>query len=51
MCKAYVMYMEQQSPYRSDAEGNIQYLYNELKKQGKEDVFHKVLKDNKISEK
>jgi tetratricopeptide (TPR) repeat protein len=48
MCKAYNLYVEQQSPYRSDAQQNIQYIYSEMKKQGKEDKFKEILKENKI---
>jgi hypothetical protein len=36
------------SPYRTDAEKMIQILYNEFKKQGKEESFNKILKENKI---
>lgn len=49
MCKAYNLYVEQKSPYRSDAEQLINYLYSEMKKQGKEDKFNQILKDNNIS--
>ena len=49
MCKAYNLYIEQKSPYRSDAEQVISVLYSEMKKQGKEKEFYKILKDNHIS--
>jgi tetratricopeptide (TPR) repeat protein len=48
MCKAYNLYVEQKSPYRSDAQQNIQYIYSEMKKQGKEEKFKEILKENKI---
>lgn len=43
-CKAYLKYIEIRSPYRADAEDMILILYNRMKKDGKEDVFLKVLK-------
>ncbi|HMI79651.1 MAG TPA: tetratricopeptide repeat protein [Ferruginibacter sp.] len=49
MCKAYNIYLKMKSPYRLDAEKNISYVYAKMKEQGKEDVFHKILKDNNIS--
>src|SRR5450432_1148778 len=39
MCMAYNLYTEQKSPYRTDAEKLIKYIYAEMKKQAKEDVF------------
>ncbi len=39
---AYTLYTVQQSPYRADAASKIGYMYNDLKKQGKEDIFYKV---------
>lgn len=47
-CLAYNIYVEQKSPYRSDAEKMIQYAYDELKKQGKEKVFEEILTKNHI---
>jgi len=35
MCKAYLMYIEQKSPFRTDAEKIISNIYAEMKKQGK----------------
>ena len=49
MCKAYNLYIEQNSPYRTDAEKVIQGIYSELKKQGKEAIFDKILETNNIS--
>jgi tetratricopeptide (TPR) repeat protein len=49
MCKAYNLYVEQKSPYRTDAEKLINALYVEMKKQGKEQKFKEILKENKIS--
>lgn len=48
MCKAYNMYIEQKSPYRSDAEKLINYIHSEMKKQGKEEKFNQILKANNI---
>ena len=50
MCKAYNMYIEQKSPYRTDAEKVINLIYSEMKKQGKEDNFNEILKSNNISQ-
>lgn len=50
MCKAYNMYIKQKSPYRTDAEKVINLIYSEMKKQGKEDNFNKILKSNNISQ-
>lgn len=49
MCKAYNLYIEQKSPYRADAEKMISFIYSEMKKQGKEDTFFKILKANNIT--
>lgn len=48
MCKAYNLYVEQKSPYRSDAEKIISLIYGEMKKQGKEARFEEILKENQI---
>ena len=48
MCKAYNIYVEQKSPYRSDAEQVINLIYAEMKKENKEDTFQKILKNNNI---
>ncbi|MGG9972319.1 tetratricopeptide repeat protein [Ferruginibacter sp. SUN002] len=49
MCKAYNLYIEQNSPYRVDAEKNIQYIYGKMKAAGNEDRFNKILKENNIT--
>ena len=51
LCIAYKIYTAQKSPYRSDAEKLIQYVYDEMKKQGKEDKFDEILKKNDINHK
>lgn len=48
LCKAYNIYVEQKSPYRSDAEKLIQLVYSEMKKQGKEAIFNQILEKNGI---
>jgi tetratricopeptide (TPR) repeat protein len=50
MCKAYNLYIEQKSPYRTDAETIIRLIYVELKKQGKESQFNTILNDNHINQ-
>jgi tetratricopeptide (TPR) repeat protein len=50
MCKAYVKYTEQKSPYRVDAEKVISIIYSEMKKNGNEDRFNEILKLNNISQ-
>lgn len=49
MCKAYNLYIEFKSPYRTDAEKVINVIYQEMKKQGKEAEFNQILKKNNIS--
>lgn len=51
MCKAYNLYVKNNSPYRADAEKNIAYAYSKMKELGKEEIFFKILKDNNISTK
>lgn len=48
MCKAYNLYIKMGSPYRTDTEKIINYIYGEMKKQGKEETFNRILKDNNI---
>ena len=48
LCKAYNIYIDMNSPYRSDAEKLINYLYQQFKKDDKEDVFKEILKKNHI---
>ena len=49
LCKAYNIYTEMKSPYRTDASTLIQRIYANLKKEGKEDKFFEILKNNNIS--
>jgi len=49
MCKAYNLYIAQKSPYRTDAEKTINSIYQQMKKDGKEEQFFQILKDNNIS--
>jgi tetratricopeptide (TPR) repeat protein len=48
MSKAYNIYTEQKSPYRTDAETIIGYIYKKMKNEGKTDKFKEILKNNKI---
>ncbi|KAB1231151.1 tetratricopeptide repeat protein [Chryseobacterium viscerum] len=48
ICKAYTIYTMQKSPYRSDAETMIGYIYKSMKEEGKTDKFKEILKNNKI---
>jgi tetratricopeptide (TPR) repeat protein len=50
MCIAYNMYIEQKSPYRSDAEKVINIIYTEMKKVGKEARFTEILKEHHITQ-
>jgi len=51
LCKAYRIYVESKSPYRSDAEKLIQYVYEAMKKQGNEAQFHEILKRHDLNPK
>jgi tetratricopeptide (TPR) repeat protein len=51
MCKAYNLYVKISSPYRVDAQTIIASIYGEMKKNGQEELFNKILKDNHISTK
>ncbi len=48
ICKAYRIYSEQKSPYRSDAEKMIGYIYKSMKEEDKTDKFKEILKNNNI---
>lgn len=48
MCKAYNMYIKAGSPYRVDAEKNINYIYGMMKQAGKENRFYEILEENNI---
>lgn len=49
MCKAYKLYIAQNSPYRSDAEKFINILYRQMKSEGKENEFNQILKEHNIN--
>jgi tetratricopeptide (TPR) repeat protein len=49
MCKAYNIYVSQKSAFRSDAEKVINLIYARMKKDKKEDVFNRILKENNIN--
>ncbi len=49
LCKAYNIYVKQKSPYRSDAEKIIQFVFQEMKKEGKEKEFNAILEKNNIA--
>jgi len=49
LCKAYNIYTDQKSPYRTDAEAMISMAYGAMKKQGKEKRFNEILKENHIN--
>lgn len=48
LCEAYNIYVEQKSPYRTDAENLMQIVFTEMRKQGKEADFNAILKKHKI---
>jgi tetratricopeptide (TPR) repeat protein len=48
MCKAYNMYTQTSSPYRVDAQKNINYIYGQMKANGKEERFFEILEENNI---
>ena len=48
-CVAYNLYVDQSSPYRTDAETMITFIYAEMKKEGKEEKFLEILKENNIN--
>lgn len=49
LCKAYNLYIENNSPHRTDAEKLIQFIYQEMKNAGKEAQFYEILKKNHIT--
>lgn len=49
MCKAYNLYVEQKSPYRTDAENIISLLLVEFKKNKNEKKFYEILKENNLN--
>ncbi len=48
ICKSYNIYLETQSPLRSDAEQLINNLYHSMKENGQENKFNTILKKHKI---
>lgn len=48
ICKSYNIYISQKSPFRSDAEKVINLIYAQMKKDGKEEAFSWILKENNI---
>jgi hypothetical protein len=50
MCKAYMLYSKQKSPYRADAQSVISLLYQVFKKNNKVDRFNAILKENNINQ-
>lgn len=44
MCQAYLSYIEEKSPYRTDAEAVINHIYSKMKAEGKENLFLEILK-------
>ena len=49
ICKAYTIYTAEKSPYRSDAETIIGYIYKKMKEENKLDKFKEILKNNKLN--
>lgn len=43
LCKAYILYLELKSPYRTDAETMISQIYAAMKKEGKTERFNEIL--------
>lgn len=48
MCKAYNLYIQLQSPYRTDAEKIINQIYAVMKKEGNEKKFKAILEEHNI---
>jgi tetratricopeptide (TPR) repeat protein len=49
MCQAYNLYVQQKSPYRTDAEKIISMIFAEYKKENKEKEFYDILKEYKLN--
>ncbi|WP_196888905.1 tetratricopeptide repeat protein [Aureivirga sp. CE67] len=49
MCKAYKLYIAENSPYRSDAEKMINVIYGAMKINNNEAKFFEILKENNIN--
>lgn len=50
LCQAYNIYVDQKSPYRTDAETLINIVYAAMKKDGKEKIFNEILAKYNISQ-
>lgn len=50
LCIAYNFYVEQNSPYRTDAEQLINRVFTEMKKQGMEKRFNEILESHNIKQ-
>lgn len=48
ICKAYTIYNNQKSPYRTDAETIISLIYKNMKEKGQAEKFKEILKKNNI---
>ncbi|WP_415326671.1 tetratricopeptide repeat protein [Chryseobacterium sp. MMS23-Vi53] len=48
VCKAYRIYTNQKSPYRTDAEALLSSIYKSMKEKGKTEKFKEILKNNNI---
>lgn len=48
MITAYKLYSAQHSPYRTDAANKISYIYHDLKKKEKLDIFNRVAKKHQL---
>lgn len=48
LCIAYNIYVDQNSPYRTDAEKLISMVFSNMKKDGKEKLFNEILEKNNI---
>ena len=48
MCKAYNLYIKLNSPYRVDAEKNMNFIFSKMKEAGKENRFYEILEENNI---
>ncbi|ASK28621.1 hypothetical protein CEY12_00200 [Chryseobacterium sp. T16E-39] len=48
ICKAYRIYSDQKSPYRSDAEAMMSAIYKSMKEKGKIEKFKEILQKNNM---
>ena len=49
ICKAYNIYSDMKSPYRSDAEDVMSLIFQKMKKNHNEKLFDKIMKENGIN--